>query len=458
MNLRAPNVTCVSLLLLAGLALGGCNRESVIFAEKDALRREQEAAAQAVPPPTPPKRVALRSMPAPEPAPSWAQEATSAALTRPLPADAEALTMSAPAAMFDEPLPGAQPFGPTDDEGAFERVTTGDVGADFDPAISRDGGFMVFASTRHRATSDLYFKRTGSSSVTQLTSDAANDVMPAISPDGSRIAFASDRRGAWNIFVMSTQGGPAVQLTFERAADLHPSWSPDGSKLVFSRLGSRTGQWELWVIDAKNPQTPEFIGYGLLPEWSPVAGTGEGGADRIVFQRARQRGDRAYSVWTVDYKPGHAMMPTEIVPARDTAAINPSWSPDGRWIAYVSALVAEPAPGELNVRPTRAEVWLAAADGSSKVALTAGPYRSMSPAWGGSGELYFVSDRSGQDSIWAGATAPAIALAKGELPARPVAAAPAKPAPAAVAQASEAPEAQPAPAEGEMTTAPEAKP
>jgi hypothetical protein len=84
----------------------------------------------------------------------------------------------------------------------------------------------------------------------------------------------------------------------------------------------------------------------------------------------------------------------------------------------------------------------------------------MSPAWGGSGQLYFVSDRSGQDSIWAGATAPAIALAKGEVPARRVAAAPAKPAPAAIAQVAEAPEAQPAPtpSDGEMTTAPEARP
>jgi hypothetical protein len=51
-------------------------------------------------------------------------------------------------------------------------------GADFDPDISPDGRRLVYASTQHRMTSDIYVKTIDSRVVSQLTSDPANDVMP----------------------------------------------------------------------------------------------------------------------------------------------------------------------------------------------------------------------------------------------------------------------------------------
>ncbi len=68
-------------------------------------------------------------------------------------------------------------------------------GSDFDPSMSRDGKRMIFASTRHSMTPNIYYKDVDGVAVVQLTTDPASDVQPCFSPDGRRVAFASDRTG-----------------------------------------------------------------------------------------------------------------------------------------------------------------------------------------------------------------------------------------------------------------------
>src|SRR5262249_28432303 len=157
--------------------------------------------------------------------------------------------------------------------------------------------------------------------VTQLTNDPANDVMPRISPDGGRIAFASNRSGNWDIYVMPITGGRAIQLTNGAADDLHPSWSPDGTQLAFSTPGEASGQRDLWVTGVGASGVAKFLGYGLFPEWCPKGGTGTAGADRIAFQKSRERGDRAFGIWTVDYKDGQAGTTTEVASSPIAACI-----------------------------------------------------------------------------------------------------------------------------------------
>ena len=205
-------------------------------------------------------------------------------------------------------LPGERNrVSPLDSTGQVRRVSFTEEGADFDVTLDPAGSRLVYASTRHRQTSDIYRQKIDGSAITQLTDDPSNDVMPAVSPDGKTIAFASDRSGNWDLYLMDADGGPAVQLTSDRTQDIHPSFSPDGKKLVYCSLGERSGQWQLVVIDVENPTTKRYIGNGLFPQWSPKGNT-------ILYQRARERGTRWFSVWTVQLdEQGEAGSPTEVV-------------------------------------------------------------------------------------------------------------------------------------------------
>ncbi len=296
---------------------------------------------------------------------------------------------------------------------SLAQVTFASQGSDFDPDVSRDAEYIVYASTQHRPTADIYLKAVNGRTITQLTADPGQDVMPVLSPDGSRVAFASNRSGSWDVYVMSVNGGQAVQVTSDPAHELHPSWSPDGSRLVFCRLGEVSGRWEMWVADVDQPMAGEFIGYGLFPSWCPVASTAPGKRDKILFQRSRERGDRAFSVWTVDYKSGDASSPTEIVSSATSAAINPAWSADGTRIVYATV----PYAAGINLdRPSASDLWMCGVDGSGRVNLTTGRSVNLMPKWSSDGRIYFVSDRGGIDNIWSVGTDKAIMAATGKMP------------------------------------------
>jgi len=290
-------------------------------------------------------------------------------------------------------------------------------GADFDPYVAADGASVVYASTQHRATPDIYTKRVGSSVITQLTNDPASDAMPSLSPDGGRVAFCSDRAGNWDIYVMPVSGGNAVQITSDGAPEVHPSWSPDGSRLVFGRLGQSSGRWEMWVVDVRSPGVSEFIGYGMFPEWCPTAGTGEQGADRILFQRSRERGDRAFGLWTIDYRDGMVGNLTQLISSPLAAFINPCWSPDGRYIVFASVPTPSEWASATTSRPPSAELWMMSVEGGTRVALTTGDSIDLMPTWGPDNRIYFVSDRSGSDNIWSLDLTPAMLASTGQEPA-----------------------------------------
>lgn len=280
------------------------------------------------------------------------------------------------------------PFDATEN---IRQVSFGTEGEDYDPRISRDGQFIYFASTRHRPTADIYVKSVDGTSITQLTSDPGHDVMPAISPDGKRIAFASNRNGSWDIYVMNAEGGQAVQVTSDTSDELHPTWSPDGNMIAYSRLGETSDRWEIWVTDLSKPNSYKFLTFGLFPEWHPSD-------SKILFQRSRDRGDRLFSVWTIDYTRGEAINPTELISSPVAAVINPSWSPDGAYVAV--STIFNPGDTPVGVRPEFADIWILKADGSTRTNLTNGWFVNLMPTWGPDNQVYFVSDRNGYHNIW----------------------------------------------------------
>jgi TolB protein len=280
--------------------------------------------------------------------------------------------------------------------GGFQEHTFIDEGFDSDVTVDSTGKWMVFTSTRDSDHPNIYLQKVDGMSVIQLTNDEADYAFPTFSPDGKQIAFCSTRAGQWDIYTMDIDGKNVVQETNDPLQHIHPSFSPDGNRLVYCCLGGKSGQWELWTVDLTTSEK-RMIGFGLFPTWSPAKDV-----DRIAFQRARQRGGRWFSLWTLDLVDGESRRITEVTASSNAAIVCPSWSPDGKEIAF--ATIAEPNNSAGNKPLGQEDIWTISYDGSGRTRVTDGVGLNLGPYWAADNRIYFVSDRGGAECVWSART------------------------------------------------------
>jgi len=310
--------------------------------------------------------------------------------------------------VFGEMDGAAPPKSGAGNDAGFQQHTFTDVGADADVCIDPTGKWLLYSSTRHSEHPYIYMQRVDGTSVVELTGDAGGDAYPCFSPDGKQIAFASTRSGPWQIYLMDADGRNVVQVTNGTMQCVHPSFSPDGARLVYAAIGSKSNQWELWTANIATNEK-RMIGYGLFPRWSP-----DKTVDRIAFQRARQRGGRWFSLWTLDLIEGEGHRLTEITASANAAIIAPAWSPDGKRLTFATiveptaATAAETGRGQRGGRDAapkparrgRQDIWTINADGTNRQRLTDGNGTNLSPWWSTDNRVYFISDRGGAECVW----------------------------------------------------------
>jgi len=279
---------------------------------------------------------------------------------------------------------------------SLEQHSFCEEGGDFDPDISSDGNLIVFSSLRHSPNPDLYIKQTDGATTTRLTSDPASEIQPCFSPSGDKVAYATNRAGNWDIWVIGVDGTNPVRMTTDVSNDIHPSWSADGKYIVYCSFGTRSQQWELWIAEADSPSTKKWIGYGMFPEWNPNPKI-----NKITFQLARFRGSQWFSIWTVDMVDGQARFPTEIVSSISHACICPSWSPDGKQIAYSTVSRSKYEKTDPTFAENNGEdIWIVGLNGKNNYRLTTSDASDYSPTWAPNGSVFFCSDRKYIDNIW----------------------------------------------------------
>ena len=227
-----------------------------------------------------------------------------------------------------------------------------------DPRLSPDGrtaAFVVWSTDRETNdyTASIWLVAVdGAAQPRRLTRGKKQDVAPRWSPDGSRLAFASNRDSkAKQLYVLPVEGGEPLQLTELNEDVTEVVWSPDGTRIVFSAR-VRDPAYEEEDERKRRPRRFERLQYKLDDEgWI---------------------GDRRRHLFVV---PADGSSPPVQLTDGDFEDAAPSWSPDGRRIAFASARQ------EHWDTEVERDIFVVDADGGEPERLTGGDSRYEAPAW-----------------------------------------------------------------------------
>jgi TolB protein len=158
------------------------------------------------------------------------------------------------------------------------------------------------------------------------------DAMPSFAPDGRRIAFTRVQRSlvapSAGLFTVDRSGGHLAPLLSD-GIDLSAAWSPDGRTIAFSRLASadRPLEQATLFLAAADGSTVRQLGT------APVRG------------------------------------------------VSPTWSPDGKLLAFVSFADEHGPPCDAASCPPSGELYVVRADGTGLTRLTRSRADDEHPTW-----------------------------------------------------------------------------
>jgi len=187
------------------------------------------------------------------------------------------------------------------------------------PRLSPDGQ-RVAVAVQSGLTQDIWIYDIGRGTRMRLTVEG-NNISPVWTPDGTRVTFASDRDGAFDLYWKPADGSGQAELLLNMNSGnilLPTSWSPDGESLAFY---DATGARDIWALPREGDALP-FLATAFnerSPMFSPDGRwlayvSDESGRDEIYVQPYPGPGGK----WPISTEGG-----TE-----------PRWSADGRELFY----------------------------------------------------------------------------------------------------------------------------
>jgi TolB protein len=269
--------------------------------------------------------------------------------------------------------PRTQRFGSRD--AGYEL--TGGAFADPVAAFDLRTGALIFAAERQMNGSSVPIVRAtqaGGEAATIFEFDTGapgrSVTSMAVSPDGRELALQTGRNGDRpptpnRIDFVGIDGKPhGVPLAGPEGAGF-PSYSPDGSHVVYRVLGSEQG---LRIRSGDGAVRTLTTAWDNFPAWSPHG-------DRIAFTRLE---GNAFVIYTI--RPDGSGL--RRLTARKGTDAHPVWSPDGRWIAFVSGRYGlKDEEVYANSPQSYGEVFVMRADGHGLRQVTDNRYEERVIAW-----------------------------------------------------------------------------
>jgi dipeptidyl aminopeptidase/acylaminoacyl peptidase len=261
-----------------------------------------------------------------------------------------------------------------DEKAAMPRSLTVDdyfrILAVDEPQISPDGKWVAYTVTtsdieKDELTSRIWMVPSAGGDPVPMTAEARYASHPRWSPDGRFLSFlAAPEGGKDQVWTLFRKGGEAVQLT-DTAQDVSEyEWSPDVTRMVLvlqdptaEELAVKRGEEK-----KKNP-----------PPW--VITRRQFKQDYVGYLDSRRT-----HLYVLDVKTKEMTQVT----SGDYDDSEPAWSPDGERIAFTSNRSSDPDSNY------NTDVWVVAADtmakGQTLIQVTTNPGPDASPAWSPNGE------------------------------------------------------------------------
>jgi serine/threonine-protein kinase len=175
---------------------------------------------------------------------------------------------------------------------------------------------------------------------------------PRLSPEGRRVAVDMFLRASRDVWVYDLARGTRTRLTSTGAGPNSgtPAWMPDGARVSFYAND------QLYTRAADASTEPEPLLDESKPQRFPISWSPDGA--RLAFAETQPEGDRDIFVLPLGGEP-QAFLSTS------SNERSPMFSPDGRFIAYVSD---ESGRDEVYVRsyPAGDEKWSISTDGGTE--------------------------------------------------------------------------------------------
>jgi TolB protein len=227
----------------------------------------------------------------------------------------------------------------------------------------------------------IYILNLGNETARRLTGSWEDAGYADWSPDGSQVVYNVGSESGRHLFLRNAFGENRRQLTSEPGTeDSYPDWSPEGDQIVFARYDQLPVEAdvdaEIMLLDLTGEGTIRPLNVrGTSPTFSPDG--------RQIAFVSDLNGAQDIYVMDVDGD--------NIVQVTDDPQLNlwPAWSPDGSRLLFVSE------------RDGNLDIYTINVDGSGQERLTDHPAPDYAPAWSPDGmRIAFDSNRSGVLSIY----------------------------------------------------------